>query len=439
MLSVKQNGPKGKLDHEWIGPAPWIETPLPGPKAKALIARDERCSSPSYARYYPLVVRRGTGSVVEDVDGNRFLDLAAGIAVCSTGHCHPKVVAAIEEQAKNLIHGCGSIFYYEPMIELMEKLAAIVPGKGGKRVFLTNSGTEATEGAIKLVRHHTKRPWLISFQGAFHGRTTGALALTCSKAVQQAGFGPLLPMVAHVPYGDLGAIEQLFRCKMDPSEVAAIFVEVVQGEGGYLVPDQKFLPRLRALCDKHGIMLVCDEIQSGMGRTGKWFAFEHFGIVPDIVLTAKGIASGMPIGAFVARGEISSWPPGSHATTFGGNPVCCAAALASIELIERGLMANATTLGERMRARLDEIAGKRKCVENVRGLGLMNAVDVVNSRSGKSSPELRNRVLTESFERGVLLLGCGKSSIRFCPPLCLNEAQLDVGLKLFDEVVATVQ
>jgi 4-aminobutyrate aminotransferase len=439
MLSVKKDQLNGQSDEHWIGPAPWIETPPPGPNAKLLISRDRQWSSPSYGRYYPLVARRASGSVVEDVDGNRFLDFAAGIAVCSTGHCHPKVVEAIKKQAGNLIHACGSIFYYPPMVELMEKLAAIIPGKEEKRVFLANSGTEATEGAIKLARYHTRRPWIISFHGAFHGRTTGALAITCSKAVQQAGFGPLLPAVAHVPHGDVEAIEHLFACKMAPTDVAAIFVEVIQGEGGYQVPETEFLPRLRSLCDKHGILLVCDEIQSGMGRTGKWFAFEHFGIVPDIILIAKGIASGMPLGAIVARSEVCTWKPGSHASTFGGNPVCCAAALATIELIEGGLMANAAKLGERMRLKLHEIASRRKCVENVRGLGLMNAVDVVSARTGKASPQLRKRVLEEAFSRGLLLLGCGESSIRICPPLCLNETQLDVGLQLLDEVVATVQ
>ncbi len=439
MLGIKQEDTPPRSEDSWIGPAPSIVTALPGRLAKALIERDHRHCSPSNTRDYPLVVARASGTVIEDVDGNRFLDFAAGIAVCATGHCHPKVTGAIEKQAKSLIHICGSDFYYPPMVELMERLAALVPGKSRKRVLLTNSGTEAVEAAFKLSRHHSNRKWVIAFYGAFHGRTMGSLSLTCSKSRQREKFGPLIPMVTHVPYGDVDAIEsQLFRYKMEPSEVAAIFVEALQGEGGYVVPDPRFLPRLRALCDKHGILLVCDEIQSGAGRTGKWFAFEHFGIVPDIVLMAKGLASGMPLGAVIAREEIMDWPPGAQGSTFGGNPVSCAAALATLKLVESTYMASAARLGERLRGSLSELAAKRKAITNVRGLGLMCAVDVVKPRTGKPDANLRDRFLQESFARGLVLLGCGETSIRFCPPLSINEVQLDVGLKLFDEAIATV-
>jgi 4-aminobutyrate aminotransferase len=439
MLGIKQEQRPPAVEESWSGQAPSIETALPGPNAKAMIERDHLHCSPANTRDYPLVVRRGRGTVIEDVDGNCFLDFAAGIAVCATGHCHPKVVAAIERQARNLIHICGSDFYYPPMVELMERLAALVPGKGTKRVLLTNSGTEAVEAAIKLSRHHSGRKWVIAFYGAFHGRTMGALSLTCSKARQRERFGPLVPMVTHVPYGDVDAIEsRLFRYKMSPSEVAAVFVEAVQGEGGYVVPDPQFLPALRALCDRHGILLVCDEIQSGAGRTGKWFAFEHFGIVPDIVLMAKGLASGMPLGAVISRESIMDWPKGAQGSTFGGNPVACAAALATLEVVEGGGMANAAKQGERLRARLQEVAGRRKAITNARGLGLMCAVDVVRPRTGKPDPILRAKLLKQSFERGLLLLGCGEVSIRFCPPLTVNGGQLDMGLKLFDEAIATV-
>ena len=423
-----------------MGPAPHIETALPGPNAKALMERDERHSSPSYTRDFPLAIRRGLGSVVEDVDGNRFLDLAAGIAVCATGHCHPKVVQAIEKQARELIHICGCDFYFPAMAELMEKLSSIVPGGKTQRVFLTNSGTEAVEGAIKLARYHTRRKWVISFHGAFHGRTLGSLGLTCSKATQQARFGPVLPMTAHVPYGDASAIEtNLFKYKMNPDEVAAIFVEALQGEGGYVVPPPNFLPDLRALCDKHKILLVCDEIQSGTGRTGKWFAYEHYNIEPDIVLMAKGIASGMPLGAIIAREDVMDWAPGAHGSTYGGNPVACAAALATLDLVENGYMANAAKLGERLLKTLKALCEKHKVIANARGMGLMCGVDVLGKRSGKPDAKLRQTILNASVERGVILLPCGEFAIRFCPPLSINEAQLDMGLKVFDEVLAAAE
>jgi 4-aminobutyrate aminotransferase len=419
-----------------MGPAPSITTSLPGPKAKALIERDQRHSSPSYTRDYPLVVERALGCVVEDVDGNRFLDFAAGIAVCSTGHCNEKVAAAIEQQARKLIHICGSDFYYPVMVELMEKLAAIVPMNGPKRVLLTNSGTEAVEAAFKLARRATGRKWAIAFHGAFHGRTMGALSLTYSKSRQKEGFGPLVPMTAHVPFGDAGAIErELFRYQMTPNEVAAIFVEPVQGEGGYVISPPGFLPALRALCDKHGILLVCDEIQSGMGRTGKWFAFEHFGIVPDVVVIAKGLASGMPLGALIAPQEIMKWPPGAQGSTFGGNPVCCAAAVATIELIESSFMANAARLGPILLRRLNDIAGRCRPLANVRGLGLMCGVDGVDPRTGQADVNLRARILQSAFAHGLILLGCGEASIRICPPLCIGDAELEAGLGALERAV----
>jgi len=439
VLGIKREDQEQRSGHTWIGPAPWIETNIPGPNAQALISRDHAHSSPSNRRDYPLVVGRAAGSVVEDVDGNRFLDFAAGLAVCSTGHCHPKVIAAIEAQARSLIHICGTDFYYPPMIALMERLASIVPGQRPQRVLLTNSGAEAVDAAIKLVRYHSKRKWIFGFYGALHGRTMGYLSLTSSKAVQSENFGPLVPMVTNVPCGDIDALEsQLLNHETAPNEVAAIFVEALQGEGGYVVPDVDFLARLRSFCDKHRILLVCDEIHSGTGRTGKWFAFEHFDIVPDIILMAKGLASGMPLGAVIARDDIMHWPSDSQGCALGGNPVCCAAALANLELVESTYMSNAARLGPRLLGRLGEIGQHRKVISEVRGLGLMCGVDVVNRRSGKPDPRLRHRILQASFQRGLILLPCGQAGIRFCPPLCINETQLDVGLKTFDEVLATL-
>jgi 4-aminobutyrate aminotransferase len=442
MLSIDQQKlkPADSIAGErWIGPAPWVETALPGPLARAIIARDQAVSAPAYARRYPLVVDRAVGSVVADVDGNRFLDLAAGVAVCVTGHCHPKVAAAVEAQTRRLLHIGSNDFHYLPMVELMEKLARLAPGKGPKRVLLTNSGTETVEAAFLLARYHTGRKWVISFHGAFHGRTMGALSLTCSDTGFSSRVEPLVPMVAHVPYGDLDAIEhQLFAYKMQPDEVAAIFVEPIQGRGGYIVPDSSFMTRLRSLCDKHGILLVVDEIQTGMGRTGKWFAVQHFGVVPDMLLVADGLASGMPLGALIAGTEISRWPAGTLTGTCSGNPASCAAALASIELIETGFLTNANTCGDWLFTKLTELAARFKCLTNVRGIGLLAAIDVVNARSGKSDPRLRERIVQEAFQRGLILLRGEGASIRFCPPLCINRTQLEVGLQLFGEAVATV-
>jgi 4-aminobutyrate aminotransferase len=436
VLGVKQPQESREEGESWIGPAPWIETSIPGPNARLLIERDHSYSSPSNKRCYPLVIKRAVGSVVEDVDGNRFLDFAAGTAVCATGHCHPKVIAAIEEQSRALIHSYGGDFYHPPRVELMERLAAIVPGKEPKRVLLVNSGAEAVEAAMKLSRRHTGRKWIVAFHGAYHGCTMGALSLSCCTAVQHEGFGPLVPMVAHVPYGDVDAIEShLFKHQMAPHEVAAIFVEALQCESGRVTTVPSFLPDLRALCDKHGILLVSDEIQSGTGRTGKWFAFEHFNIIPDIIVMAKGLASGMPLGAVIARADVMDWPADSHRSTFGGNPVCCAAALATLNLVESTYMANAAVAGEQVRTHLGEIAERRKVVTNVRGLGLICALDVVNRKTGRADRKLRTRILDTMFGRGVILLPRGDSGIRFCPPLCINTTQIDVGLRLFDEVL----
>lgn len=438
MLSINEGNVKTR-SAATIGPAPWIETEIPGPLSRTVIEQDHAACAPVYQRAYPLAVRRALGTVVEDMDGNRFLDFASGIAVCSTGHCHPKVVHAIQDQAADLIHACGAMFYTQPAAALMVKLARIAPFKNGARVFLSNSGTEAMEGAIKLARKHTGRQWLIAFEGAFHGRTTGALALTCSKAGQKAGFGPLMPMVAHVPYNDIDAIEnKLFKQQMLPEEVAAIFVEPIQGEGGYTVADQHFMTRLRSLCDKHRIVLVADEIQTGFGRTGRWWGCQHFGVTPDIIVAAKGIASGMPLGALIAREEVSTWGPRTHGSTYGGSPVPCAAALATIDLLESGFMQNAAIMGERMRQGLQGIADSRKVLRDVRGFGLMIGVDVVSRRTGKLDAARRGKILQECFQRGLILLGCGESAIRIIPPLCINEAQVDVGLKVLDEAIATV-
>jgi 4-aminobutyrate aminotransferase len=379
--------------------------------------------------------------VVEDLDGNRYLDFTAGIAVCSTGHCHPHVVEAIERQARNLLHMCGSDFYYESMILLAEKLAAIAPGGDAKRVLFTNSGAESVEAAIKLARHYTQRKVIVAFYGAFHGRTMGALSLTASKYRQKERFGPLVPMVEHVPYGDLAAIDRdIFHRIAAPEEVAAIFVEPIQGEGGYIVPPPEFLPGLREMCDRHGIMLVMDEIQSGMGRTGKMFACEHWNVAPDILVLAKGIASGMPLGAVVAPARIMNWPQGAQGSTFGGNPVSCAAALATIELLEKQFMANAEKLQPLAMEKLRRIDQKHRCLSSPRGLGLMLAIDVVkDGRTREPDPQLRDRIVSEAFNRGLLLLGCGETGIRFTPPLCINRVQLEIGLDVFEEAVSTVE
>ncbi len=430
---------------------PSIVVPPPGPKAQAVVARDAEWTSTCYIKEYPLVVARGSGVMVEDVDGNRYLDFMAGIAVSSTGYGHPKVVAAVKDAADQFLHICGSDFYYEGMAALCERLARVAPGPSKKRVFLTNSGTEATEAAIKLARYATGRTAIIAFRGAFHGRTTGAVTLTSSKARQHAGFGPLLPDVHHVPYayryrcqfcgdepacnrGCIGVIEEdLFARHLDPHDVAAIFIEPIQGEGGYIVPPPGYLADLRALCDRYGILLVADEVQSGVGRTGKMFACEHEGVEPDILLTAKGLGSGMPIGAMISRESITTWESGSHGSTFGGNPVCCAAALATLDLVEGGLMANAARLGERLMVGACRLMNKHSCIGDVRGRGLMVGMEFVKDRTTRApAPELVHELVQRSFSQGLLLLGAGKSSLRLAPPLVIDEQDMDTALGLID-------
>ena len=431
---------------------PKLITSLPGPKARAIIDRDDHVISPSYTRSYPLVAERGEGAIVEDPDGNRFLDFAAGIAVVATGHCHPQVVKAIQDQAAKLIHMSGTDFYYENMVVLAEKLASLIPGGGPRRVSFGNSGTEAIEAALKLARYHTGRGQFIAFVGAFHGRTMGSLAQTDSKSVQKKGFFPMMPGVHHVPYAycyrcaygktpDSCAVEcvkaietELFRTMLPPEEVAAIFVEPVQGEGGYVVPPRKFFDELRRLADKHGILLVADEVQSGMGRTGKMFASEHFGLEPDVIALAKGIASGMPLGATVARAELMSWKPGAHASTFGGNPVSVAAALATIELLEQDLVENAGLMGVRLMDRLRDLPKRFPTVGDVRGLGLMIGIELVQNQATKErAPELRERLVHMCFERGLLLLGAGPNTIRLCPPLVITKDQADFAAQTIEE------
>jgi 4-aminobutyrate aminotransferase len=429
--------------------APHIITELPGPRARAMIERDNAVASPSLTRAYPLVAESGRGCVVTDVDGNRFLDFAAGIAVASTGHSHPAVVQAIKDQADQLIHIAATDFYEPRYLEFMERLAAIAPFGEKARVFLTNSGTEAVEGAIKLARFHTHRPGIIAFEGGFHGRTLGALSLTNSKIKQRAGFGPLLPMVHHAPFprirawregsgGDGSAELAYLRSAIlgriiAPTDVAAIVIEPIQGEGGYFPAPASFLAGLRALCDEHGILLVADEIQSGMGRTGRWWAMEHAGVEPDIVTTAKGIASGMPIGAFIARDSVWTWPPGAHGSTFAGNPVCAAAGLATLDLLEGELIENAADIGTLLRAGLEAAAERHRGIRDVRGTGLMLGVEF-------DSHEAANAVQQAAFERGLLVLECGDASLRFSPPLIVSADDVAIALGIFDEALdAAVQ
>jgi 4-aminobutyrate aminotransferase len=432
---------------------PRMVVPPPGPRARDVMARHDRYASTSYPKEYPLVVSRGAGAMVEDVDGNRYLDFMAGIAVAGTGHAHPKVVAAVQEAAGRFLHICGSDFYYETFSGLCEALARLTPGEGGKRVFLTNSGTEAVEAAIKLARNATRRPALVAFVGSFHGRTYGAMSLTASKARQREGMGPFLPEVYHAPYPNpyrctvcdgsdctrhaLQALEELFARRLAPRDVAAIFVEPIQGEGGYVVPSPGFLVGLRALCDRHGIVLVMDEVQSGIGRTGRMFACEHEGVVPDVLVTAKGLGSGLPIGAVIAREAVMKWEPGAHGSTFGGNPVCCAAALATLDLVENGLMQNAAVMGEKLMAGLRGLAERHPVVGDVRGRGLMIGVELVNDRRTKEPAPQRVKALVEAaFSRGLLLLGCGPSAVRIAPPLLIDDEDVQAGLRILDECLA---
>jgi 4-aminobutyrate aminotransferase len=440
--------------HARFGPK--LIGPLPGPHAQAVIAEDDRLLSPSYTRGYPLVVKRGRGCRIEDVDGNEFLDFTAGIAVNSTGHCHPEVVAAIQAQAAELIHMSGTDFYYDLMPRLAARLSAIAPMPGPHRIYYGNSGAEAVECALKLARYHTGRQHVISFFGSFHGRTMGALSLTASKPQQKRRFAPLLPGVTHIryphAYRDCNAGTQteeanalscaryledkLFKTMLPPEEVAAIFVEPIQGEGGYVVPHNIFLQELRRICDRHGILLVADEIQSGAGRTGKWWAIEHSGVQPDILCIAKGIASGMPLGICMARAGIMDWVPGSHASTFGGNPLALAAALASIEIIEREAMANAATVGAAALSRLANLVDRHEIVGDVRGRGLMIGIEIVaDKKTCAPAGALRDRIVDLAFERGLLLLGCGESTIRLCPPLIVTQQETDIALDLLEECI----
>jgi len=436
---------------------PDIKTPLPGPKAKGIIDRDKTVVSPSYTRGYPLVIERGTGSTVEDVDGNLFLDCAAGIAVNSTGHSHPDVVKAITEQSQKFLHMSGTDFYYEPQVRLAEEIASIVPIKSGARSFFGNSGTEAIEACIKLARYATGRPNIIAFFGGFHGRTLGALALTASKAIQRRGFSPLMSGVFHAPYADcyrcpvglksdncaaecLDFIDhQLFVHLVSPDEVAAVVVEPIQGEGGYVVAPDQFLQRLRELTKANGILLVADEVQSGMGRSGRMFAIEHTGVEPDVVAIAKGIASGLPLGVAAARSDLMSWPPGAHASTFGGNPVSCAAALVTIRLLKDQLVANAATVGAHLLAGLRSLMDKHRLIGDVRGRGLMIGVELVRDRTTKErATEERDAVVNAAFRRGLLVLGAGKNAIRFSPPLVLTRGEADTAIRIFDEALTEV-
>ncbi len=437
-----------------------FQTPFgggPGPRARALIARDADVISPSYTRSYPFVMDHGEGYLVWDVDGNRYLDFAAGIAVCATGHSHPAVVSAIKEQADKFLHMSGTDFYYPQQVALAERLAEITPGAGPKRAFFTNSGTESVEAAMKLARYATGRPRIVAFTGAFHGRTLGSLSLTASKVVHRRGFGPLVPDVHHVPYGycyrcpynlvypdcDIACVAEiersLFTREVPPDEVAAVFVEPIQGEGGYVVPPDGWLQQLRELCDRHGILLVADEVQSGMGRTGKWFAVDHWGVVPDIVCIAKGIASGLPLGAIVAPQQLMDWPPGAHASTFGGNPVACQAALVTIDLLDKGLMDNAAELGEVMMQQLQGMARRYPIIGDVRGRGLMVGVELIEDAQTKNpAHDLRDRIVEACYKRGLLVLGAGFNVLRFTPPLVVDRAGVDKALRIFEEALRSV-
>jgi len=439
---------------------PKIKTALPGPNAKRILAGDGKYISPSYTRSYPLVAKSGRGIVVTDVDGNDFFDFSAGIAVTSTGHCHPDVVAAVQKQAGELIHMSGTDFYYEAMVELAERISKIAPMPGPHRIYYGNSGAEAVEAALKLARYHTKRQNIIAFFGAFHGRTMGALSLTASKPQQKRRFGPLVPGVTHVRYPDiyrgctgggqeaeefaLGCArfieEKLFKTTLPPEEVAAIFVEPIQGEGGYVVAPTAFMQELRRICDRHGILLVVDEVQSGVGRTGKWWAVEHTRVHPDIVCSAKGIASGMPLGVTISRADIMDWVPGSHASTFGGNPVCIAAALATLDVIENeNLLANATEVGNHMLKRMADWPAKHRLVGDVRGRGLMVGVEIVKDKKTKEyGNNERDRIVELAFERGMLFLGCGPSTVRISPALVVTKDEADAAIDALEECIEIV-
>ena len=437
---------------------PKIKTKLPGPKSKKLIARDERFVSQSYTRAYPAVLSHAEGAYMWDVDGNCYIDFHTGIGVCSTGNCHPKVVEAIKEQAGKAIHIPSADFYNEPVGKLAEKLSEIVPGKERKKTFFSNSGTEAVETGFKLARYNRKRPRTIAFINGFHGRTMGSLSLTCSKGTQRRYFAPLVPEVTHVPYAycyrcpfnltypkcDFACVkfidEEILQKVAPAEEVAAIVVEPIQGEGGYVIPPLGYLPKLKALADKYGILLIMDEIQSGMGKTGKMFAMEHWNVTADIVVVAKALASGVPLGACVASRKLMSWEPGAHSTTFGGNPIACAASLATIELIENGLMRNAARMGKYIMKHLEEMMKRYSIIGDVRGKGLMIGIEFVKNRKTKeAAPDLADRIAYECFRNGLMLLTCGKSVIRFIPPLVIDQHTVDQALDIFEKAVKTIQ
>lgn len=437
---------------------PLLRTPLPGPHAKEIIARDAQLVSPSYTRGYPLVAKRGRGAMIEDVDGNLFLDFAAGIAVVSTGHCHPRVVEAIQKQAAELIHISCTDFFYQGIVELAQRLSDVAPGKEAKKVYFGNSGTEAIEAAIKLARYHTRRDKIIAFHGCFHGRTMGALSLTASKAVQRKGFGALLAGVFHIPYPNsyrcpygnpspCACVEsaeflerEIFKRMVDPEEVAAVFIEPIQGEGGYLPASTEFLQELQRICRKHGILLVCDEVQSGMGRTGKWWASDHAGIEPDILCVAKGIASGMPLSATIARASLMDWKPGAHASTFGGNPVSVAAALVTMDLLETQYIENARRMGEFLMQRMKGWPAQHRIVGDVRGKGLMIGVEIVRDQKTKErAGNLREAIVDLAFEKGLLLLGAGENTIRIAPPLVIDEEQAAFAAQTLEACIREVE
>jgi 4-aminobutyrate aminotransferase len=431
---------------------------VPGPKAQAIIQRDQATISPSYPRAYPFVMDHGKGTQVWDVDGNRFLDFAAGIAVVATGHSHPQVVKAIQDQAEKFIH-ISSDYYHETWVKLGEKFDEIAPFDGPAASFMTNSGTESVEAAIKLARFHTKRHGFISFLGAFHGRTIGSVSLTASKSHYKGSFSPLMNGVVHVPFPDpfrpllvrrkgegygeavVRYIEDEILQRLLPAdEVAGIMIEPIQGEGGYIVPPPDFFPALRALCDKYEILLIADEVQSGMGRTGKWWAIENFGVEPDIITSAKGLASGMPLGAMITRKEIMSWPKGSHGNTYGGNPIACAASLATIDLIEKTYMENVRDVGPYTLDALAEIMARHPSIGEVRGIGLMIGVDFVQDRESKiPAVDLRDAVVDLAFERGLLTLGCGHSTIRISPPLSTTRGEVDEALLIIEESISLAE
>ena len=437
---------------------PKIKTDLPGPKSKKLIAYDEKFVSQSYTRAYPVVIDHANGAYLWDVDGNCFIDFHSGIGVCSTGNCHPKVVEAVKKQAEKSLHIASADFYHEPVGKLAEKLSQIAPGKDAKRTFFSNSGTEAVEAAFKLARYNKRKPRTIAFIGAFHGRTMGSLSLTCSKLNQRRYFAPMVPEVTHVPYAycyrcpfnltypkcDIACVkfidEEILQKVAPADEVAAIFVEPIQGEGGYIVPPPEYLPRLKALAQKYGILFIADEVQSGMGKTGKMFAMNHWNVTADVVVVAKALASGLPLGACIASKELMSWEPGSHSTTFGGNPIACAAALVTIELLENGLMKNAAKMGDYIMKHLKRMMNQYETIGDVRGKGLMIGIEFVKNRKTKErAPELSNEIANECFRNGLMLLTCGKNAVRFIPPLIISQDTVDQALEIFEKAVKKVQ